>query len=362
MNNNIPTKRFQRRKAALASPLREEMHRVGTFWEAETFVLDIEATNRCQARCTFCPRDETPHQGFMTLKTFEQVLVRAVEFRAVIERMEAGKLDFSFCGLGEAKLNPLLPEFMRLATAQGFNPCLCANGGLLDEERAQALLDAGLKDIFLNIAELGANYDLVYGLSFERTVHNVERFMALAAGRCNVWIVLVDHSNDPVNLEHVRAFWHDRGVRRFYPSPMLNRAGAIDRDDLNFNHHPMESIARHRFGAMVPACYAPIQCLSIGYDGIFYLCNSDWRKEEPAGSVFDISVMQSIRIKLARAKDREHSICRRCNHDPLNQISRMLAEGADAALVANCVDVLSRRDRSADAFLRMATAGGYLTE
>lgn len=360
MSDAIPTKRFQRRRAALTSPLRDEMHRVGAFSEVETFVLDVEATNRCHARCTFCPRALTPHQGFMTLTTFKQVLVRSVEFRAAIEDMRAGKLDFSFCGLGEGMLNPQLPEFMRMATAEGFRPCLCSNGDLLDEERSRALLDAGLHDIFLNIAALGADYDRVYGLSFERTVRNIERFMALAGERCTVWIVLVDYLMDPLQMERVKAFWRERGVRRFYPSPMLNRAGAIVHDALNFEHHPMEALARQRFGGTVPACYAPIQCLSIGYDGIFYLCNSDWRKEEPAGSVFDISVLESIRIKLARAKDREHSICRRCNHDPLNQVTRLLAADADTALIGNCVDVLSQRGLSADEFLRRAVASGHL--
>jgi MoaA/NifB/PqqE/SkfB family radical SAM enzyme len=362
MPDKEPTKRFARRQAALTSPLREEMHRVGAFAEVETFVLDVEATNRCHARCSFCPRDLTPHQGFMTSRTFEQVLVRAAEFRSFVETTKAGKLDFSFCGLGEGMLNPQLPDFIRRATEEGFSPCLCSNGDLLDRERASALLDAGLKEIFLNIGELGEDYDRVYGLSFKRTVGNIERFMELSEGRCNVWIVLVDHRMDRLHMERVKAFWQERGVRRFYPSPMLNRAGAIGHEILNFHDHPMEATARTLFGGDVPGCYAPVQCLVIGYDGVFYLCNSDWRKEEPAGTVFEISVLESIRIKLERARDREHSICRRCNHDPLNQVSRLLAEGADGALIASSVEVLSQRETSADAFIQKAVAGGYLPE
>lgn len=360
MNSPAAVKRFKRLWRAHASPLAREMHRVGPFTEAETFCIDVEATNRCQAQCTFCPRDRTPHQGCMGRATFEQVLVRAAEFRTIVERMNLGRLDFSFCGLGEAILNPELPLFMRRATEEGFRPCLCSNGDLLDAERSNELLDAGLTDIFLNIGELGADYDRVYGLSFERTVHNVERFMALAEGRCNVWIVLVDHRMDAGHIQRVKAFWTERGVRRFYPSPMLNRAGAIDHDVLRFLDHPQETTARERFGHAVPACYAPVQCLVIGYDGNFYLCNSDWRKEESAGSVFEISILESIRIRLDRARDRENSICRRCNHDPLNQVSRLLAEGADAALIADSIDVLSQRDAAAGALIDRAVEAGYL--
>ena len=41
------------------------------------FNLDIEPTNRCNANCYFCPRDQTPHQGLMTTEMFDQALERA---------------------------------------------------------------------------------------------------------------------------------------------------------------------------------------------------------------------------------------------------------------------------------------------
>ena len=34
--------------------------------------IDIEITNRCNAKCHFCPRDATPHQGLMTTEVFDQ--------------------------------------------------------------------------------------------------------------------------------------------------------------------------------------------------------------------------------------------------------------------------------------------------
>jgi 2-iminoacetate synthase ThiH len=42
-----------------------------------TFNVDIEATNRCNASCTFCPRDVMPDQGLMSRDTFEQALARS---------------------------------------------------------------------------------------------------------------------------------------------------------------------------------------------------------------------------------------------------------------------------------------------
>ena len=47
----------------------------------EPIVIDIEVTNRCNAKCHFCPRDETPHEGLMTPEVFDQALRRAEEYR-----------------------------------------------------------------------------------------------------------------------------------------------------------------------------------------------------------------------------------------------------------------------------------------
>ena len=46
------------------------------------FVIDMEVTNRCNAKCHFCPRDRTPHQGLMSPEVFEAGLQRAVEYRS----------------------------------------------------------------------------------------------------------------------------------------------------------------------------------------------------------------------------------------------------------------------------------------
>jgi hypothetical protein len=46
-------------------------------------------------------------------------------------------------------------------------------------------------------------------------------------------------------------------------------------------------------------CGAPFAYLFIGYDGQYYLCCSDWKKETPMGSVFDESFHSVTAKKLA---------------------------------------------------------------
>src|SRR5439155_1514751 len=56
--------------------------RAGGMGDGMTVVVDIEPTNRCNAKCYFCPRDATPHQGLMAREVFEQALGRVVDLRA----------------------------------------------------------------------------------------------------------------------------------------------------------------------------------------------------------------------------------------------------------------------------------------
>jgi len=73
-------------------------------------------------------------------------------------------------------------------------------------------------------------------------------------------------------------------------------------------------------GDIPPLCGAPWGFLFVGYDGNYYLCCSDWRKQASLGSVFDHSFLQVTRQKLAMVLSRE-PVCKTCNHDPINMLT-----------------------------------------
>src|SRR5690606_8892224 len=100
------------------------------------FNLDIEPTNRCNAKCYFCPRDQTPHQGLMSVETFEQTLRRVVEFSEVARERFDKPIKVNLCGLGEPLLNRHTPDFVRQIREAGFECSLTTNGALLDERRS----------------------------------------------------------------------------------------------------------------------------------------------------------------------------------------------------------------------------------
>jgi MoaA/NifB/PqqE/SkfB family radical SAM enzyme len=312
-----------------------------------SLTIDIEPTNRCNAKCNFCPRDQTPHQGLMTPEVFAASLGRAVEFRAEVERLTGDRSManlLSLCGLGEPLLNKHVADMCAQGTAEGFSVGISSNGALLDERRGTALLDAGLKRIFLNIGDRDEDYEAVYQLPFEKVVTNVDRFLEMAEGRCDVWIVLVDYRRDREHVARMREFWGARGVTLFQDFEIMNRGGALYVDHMQYETYPQLAEAKHTLAARggTPLCGAPFGYLFIGWDGQYYLCCSDWKKEVPLGSVFEKSFVDVVEPKLRYIRERGH-LCATCNLDPTNRLTdelRARDEGEVHADVETLTDQL----------------------
>ena len=277
-------------------------------------IVDMEVTNRCNAKCYFCPRDATPHQGLMSPEVFENGHERALGLRESIR--------VNLCGLGEPLLNRHVPDFIRQVRGAGVECGMSSNGSLLDEKKAAAVLEAGVGRVFLNVGDRGDDYEEVYKLPFERTLANVERFVAMAGDDCEVYLVLVNHRRDPEHTEDMRQFWQERGVTRFQEFDVINRGGALFVDEMQYQQMPELAEAREMLaeGGGHALCSVPFTTMFVGYDGLYYLCCSDWRKQAPLGSVFDTDTDEVARRKFEHVASGE-PVCKSCNLDPLNRLT-----------------------------------------
>jgi MoaA/NifB/PqqE/SkfB family radical SAM enzyme len=282
--------------------------------------IDIELTNRCNAACSFCPRDAMPEQGLMRHDVFEQSLVRAAEFQGLARTLPIPvELTVVFCGTGEPLVHPRAAEYVRRVRDAGLTCEISTNGSLLSRDRALALLDAGLDWINFNVSDLGADYERVYGLPFAATRDNVEQFIALALGRCVVCMIVVDHRRDEARLREVEAYWRSRGVDHVFRYGLVNRGGSLRRADVALP--PPGPDERREEPEPRLICPAPFVHLFVGWDGCYYLCSQDWQKEVPFGSVFETSFAEITAAKLSRVSSRK-PICVRCTLDPVNLLRR----------------------------------------
>ena len=148
--------------------------------------LDIEPTNRCNAKCFFCPRDQTPHEGIMSLEVFDQALRRGVEFRELASGLFDAPMKVNLCGLGEPLINKNCATMVQRIRAAGFECSLNTNASLLDEKRGRALLDAGLQSVEINISDEGEDYEQIYEIPFAKTRDTTLQFAEMAGDRCKV--------------------------------------------------------------------------------------------------------------------------------------------------------------------------------
>jgi len=284
------------------------------------FTIDIELTNRCNARCVFCPRDAMPEQGFMRHDVFEQSLARTLEIQALARRLPH-PLDgiVTFCGTGEPLLHGKIAEYVRCVRDSGLACEVSTNGSLLSRERALELLEAGLEWVNVNVSDVGADYDRVYDLPFTRTRENVERFIALARDRCKVCIIVVDHRRDATHLRSVEGYWRSRGADYVVPYGLTNRGGSLR---LPAAAVPIPDPDDRSGEPELPLiCPAPFYNLFIGWDWRYYLCSHDWHKEVAFGSVFETSFAEITAAKLASVRSRK-PVCERCALDPANLLRR----------------------------------------
>jgi MoaA/NifB/PqqE/SkfB family radical SAM enzyme len=282
--------------------------------------------------------------------------VRAIEFREVATAKFDAEMKVNFCGLGEPLLNRQTPDFVRKIRAAGFECSVSTNGALLNETRGRALLDAGLQGVEINVGEEGDDYERLYGLPFEKTCENVIRFNEMAAaagGECQVRVVLVDHRRDPEHIAKMKQFWRQRGIKHFMPLEIMNRAGALFVDEMQYTSFPEHAEAEARLQArgVDPVCAAPFILLFIGYDGQYYLCCSDWKKDVPLGSVFDTSFLAITHQKLEHVISR-NPICKTCNWDPVNRLTeelraRAAGEPGKGDSIDDFIDQLIKSDTTA---------------
>ncbi len=145
--------------------------------------LDIDPTNRCNLKCSMCPRTyyvERDMRGWnpggglgdMDFGLYEKLIE---EGRA--RGLKSVKLNF----LGEPLLHKRLPDMISLASGAGLFVMLNTNATLLNADISEKLLRAGLTDVFFSFdSPYKDEYEKVrVGADFEKTLANIREFMRL---------------------------------------------------------------------------------------------------------------------------------------------------------------------------------------
>lgn len=272
--------------------------------------IQIETSSRCNAQCGFCPYptvSKIQPQGLMADDLWP---------RLIDEILAHHTWWIHFYYLNEPLLDPRLPQIIRAVTSRrrGRLPKtkINTNGTLLGEERARALLEAGLDQITVSIPSLDPEIYSRHmgGLKLDKVIANVEKLNELrrtmgARLDLRVTATVTDRTADSIYRQ--RAFWRARGIR-FEQVRMANQADPkIEANGLSSRYVPS------RF------CAVPFWRMYITWSGETVLCCCDTSHTVTPGNVARSSIAQVWNSAAYRALHRARwsgidlpQVCRDC--------------------------------------------------
>jgi MoaA/NifB/PqqE/SkfB family radical SAM enzyme len=284
--------------------------------------IDIEITTHCNARCDFCPREEVPFLTHMSQEVFSKTLQRLQELPQ--------KPRITFCGTGDASTHPNFVEFIQQAKAAGFRVTLTSNGQRVRGDRIDGLLQAGLDEMNFSIAELGEDYDRVYGQPFERVKKNILEFKEkLGDHPTKLTISFISKTttkNDP-KVKRNKKYWRELGFDDFKVMKFTNRATS-DNIPLDPEYCKKFIADMKSQGLDVVYCPTPFMSFFVGPDGFYYLCCHDFSKQKTFGHVDTHSIADSYRLKDEYFRS-DNSICLKCSVHPAHHVKIYPEEAPD---------------------------------
>jgi len=262
-------------------------------------IVQIEATNICNAKCVFCPRDEMHRrQGIMSVELFKKIVDECAELGITHVRMH---------NYGEAFMDRKLVEKVRYAKQKGIREVgMISNGSLITEPIARGLIEAGLDAINISVDASGKEvFEATrLGLKYDKVIANIERLLRLRAesGKRRPKLILSfvrqnNSADEQAFIEHWRSI-----ADKIHVTDLHNWAGTLNTEsDVNY------------------PCYRPWLTFTVLWDGRVSLCCADFDGKTVLGDLNSQTIAEIWNAEPYRAVRREHlerggpDICRACD-------------------------------------------------
>ena len=264
----------------------------------------VEITNICNKNCSFCPGTRRrPHSMSME------------EFTAVCAQLKGLTQYLYFHIMGEPTLHPLLPDFIRHASAEGFKVAITTNGSLL-ESRGDALIEAGVYKVNVSVHsfEDGTTEDYL------RYINSCYDF-ADKASRAGVLTILRlwNKGGD----EHLNARTEELLHEHFPEDWVYGKRGVRLHDKLHLEYgerFEWPDLSAADYGDEV-FCYGLKDHFGVLCDGTVVPCCLDHEGDIALGNIFKMSLEEILESERARALREGFSrrrpteeLCRRCGY------------------------------------------------
>ena len=262
-------------------------------------IVQIEATNICNAKCVFCPRDDMHRrQGIMSLELFKKIVDECAELGITHVRMH---------NYGEAFVDRKLVEKVRYAKQKGIQEVgMISNGSLITEPVARGMIDAGLDAINISVDAAGKEvFEATrIGLKYDKVIANIERLLRLRgeSGKRRPKLILSfvrqnNSADEQAFIEHWKSI-----ADKIHVTDLHNWAGTLNTEsDVNF------------------PCYRPWLTFTVLWDGRVSLCCADFDGKTILGDLNTHTIAEIWNAEPYRNARRQHlesggpDVCRACD-------------------------------------------------
>lgn len=234
--------------------------------------VDVETSLSCQLKCPMCTRaqmDSDKLQGIMDFSLYKKIVDECAEHRVF-----SVKLSWR----GEPTLNPHLVEMVQYAKQKGVKDvAFLTNGGLIDEEFARKLINAGLDWISFSIDGLYEDYESIrYPIKFDQIVNTVKTFHRIkkAQKRIKPLVRIQTISSVIQKRPEYFDFWND----------LVDRIAVIAEQ-----HRENPERIKHDPDYI---CQSPFQRVFITWDGTVVPCHGDYFLHHNMGNVKDTTISE----------------------------------------------------------------------
>ena len=259
----------------------------------------------------------TRPQGNMDKNLYEKILQEASEMSPHLRLFQ----PFLF---GEALLHPNFSEFILLARKRlpSAKIILSTNGGLLDNDKSEAILEARIDKLNVDMDGLSAAtaQSIRRHIKLERVKENIERFLALRSskkGKTKLRISIIRMSQNRHEIEDFTKYWKS----------IANQVQIVDFN--NWHGFVQDNSVSTTSTAFDFPCRHPYEELAISWNGKASLCCLDFDLQHLVGNVNHQSIqsiwrseeLDRVRNLLERGAYSLLPICRQCNASKFQKTS-----------------------------------------
>ena len=269
--------------------------------------LQIEPSSICNYRCVFCfetdkffTRKSNGYMGHMPLDTFKLIIDQA-----------EGNIEFiSLASRGEPLLCPEIEGMLSYTRDKFLNLKMNTNASLLDEKKAHAILQSGLKTLVFSAdaAEEPLYSKLRVGGNLENVINNITRFQEIRttqypSSKIITRVSGVKISSDQ-NFEKMQQVWGD----------LVDQVAFV-------SYNPWEQVYMTERSSLMKPCSDLWRRMFIWWDGKVNPCDVDYRSTLSVGNIHNKNISQLWRSSEYEELRSKHLNGNRGSKEPCNRCS-----------------------------------------